>query len=125
MVETPTTFNVDGKIITKQQELANTMVNFYMNKVNRIKDRLPRVRHDPLKLLKRVFSRWQPPGRIPAFTIQSVSQGEVFLMIKKLKQSHAYGRDKLDAASVKLGVKYLIGPITHCVNLSLSQNKFP
>ena len=42
-----------------------------------------------------------------------------------MKQSHAYGRDKLDAASVKLAVKHLIGPITHIVNLSLSQKTFP
>ena len=46
-------------------------------------------------------------------------------MIKKLKISHAYGRDQIDAASVKIASKHLIGPITHIVNLSLGTNIFP
>ena len=120
----PTTFCIEGRMITRQQELANTMVNFYWNKVNNIKHKLPRVRQDPLWYLRKAFSRWQPPGRIPEFSIQPVTLREVVAMINNLKQSHAYGIDKLDAASVKLAVKYLAGPITHIVNLSLSQNNF-
>ena len=37
------------------------------------------------------------------------------VIVKNLKNSHAYGIDRIDAASVKIAAKYLIGPITHIV----------
>ena len=46
-------------------------------------------------------------------------------MISNLKNSHAYGIDKFDPYTVKLGAARLIPPITHIINLSLSSGKFP
>ena len=45
-------------------------------------------------------------------------------MIKNLKNSHAYGRDKIDAATMKMAVKFLLEPITHVINLSLTGKVF-
>ena len=78
---TPTTFLVDGSVVTKQQDLANVLVDFYKNKVHNIKDRIPRVRTDPMRHLHRIFARWRPAGRIPDFKICLVTQREVFTMI--------------------------------------------
>ena len=46
-------------------------------------------------------------------------------IIKKIKNSHAFGRDNIDAATVKAAKKYQVKPITHVVNLSLGTSRFP
>ena len=80
---------------------------------------------DPHRYLKRALDRWVPPGGKPKFSLKSTNLEEVMSLLKKLKGSHAYGRDELDASLLKL-VAPVIGPvITHVINLSLGTAKFP
>ena len=90
---------------------------YYEKKVNDIKGNLPKVRSDPMKLLRRLFRDWIPAGRKPELIIKKVTEKEIFNMIAKLKNSHAYGRDLIDGSTVKLAAKYLSGPIAHVVKL--------
>ena len=46
-------------------------------------------------------------------------------MISKLKNSHAYGIDKIDAVTIKMAAATLIPVITHVINLSLCTAQFP
>ena len=121
----PTCFKINGRTVTKQQELADTQAQFYEQKVNRIKNSLPRVRDDPLKYLKKAWSVWEPQKNIQEFKIQQVTEAQVFAMISKLKNSHAIGRDKIDGSTTKMVGKYLAKPIAHCINLSLGTSVFP
>ena len=50
-----TRLNFEGRILTKQNEIANAQAKFYKSKVDKIKNNLPRVRFDPLKLLRQAF----------------------------------------------------------------------
>ena len=61
----PKAFIIDGKPIRTQQDVANEQANFYENKVAGIKNRLPKVRRDPLYFLRKAYGRWVPAGRIP------------------------------------------------------------
>ena len=72
-----------------------------------------------MKILRRSFRDWIPAGRIPELTVKKVTEKEIFNMIAKLKNSHTYGRDLIDASTVKFAAKFLSGPIAHVVNLSL------
>ena len=121
----PKSFIIDGKPIRSQVDVANAQANFYENKVIGIKNRLPKVRRDPLHFLKKAFGRWVPTGRIPKLILGQTTELEVLKIIKKFKNSHAFGRDNLDAATIKIGGKYLSRPIAHIVNLSLSKSTFP
>ena len=95
----PTSFNVGGVTISKQNDLANIQAKYYFDKILTIKSKLPLVRTDPLKYLKLAFEQWVPPGRIPTFSVKNVTEGEVVEMLKNHKNSHAYGHDEIDAAS--------------------------
>ena len=121
----PKSFIIDGKPIRSQVEVANVQANFYENKVEGIKNRLPKVRRDPLYFLNKAFGRWVPSGRIPKLLLGQTTELEVLNIIKKFKNSHAFGRDNLDAATIKIGGKYLSRPIAHIVNLSLLKSTFP
>ena len=122
---TPSCFKVDNVVFRKQKDLANIQVDYYEKKVNTIKDKLPRVNVDPLEILRSSFERWRPAGGRPSFVLKSVTEKEVGEMIAKLKNSHAYGIDRIDAASIKMAAGILIPGITHVINLSLCQAKFP
>ena len=121
----PKSFLVEGRPIRTQVEVANVQADFYENKVEGIKNRLPKVRTDPLYFLDRAFSRWIPNGRIEKMKFGKVTDNEVLEIIKKNKNSHAFGRDKLDAATIKMGGNYLCSPIAHIINLSLGKSTFP
>ena len=91
----------------------------------KIKHNLPRVNFDPLWTLKRVFDRWQPLEGKPGFSLKSVTVSEVFKIISKIKNSHTFGNDNLDATFIKLVAPTLSPVIAHIVNLSLGTVTFP
>ena len=117
----PTAFIIEGRIIRKQVDLANAQQDYYVEKIANIRSARPRVRNNPYKYLERLFSRWVPLKQKPVFSLKSIQSGDIFKMLKKMKNSHAFGRDELDAATIKI-----VAPIfAHLVNLSLGTAKFP
>ena len=75
--------------------------------------------------LKRILERWDPTGGKKKFTLKSVTENDILKMISKIKSSHAFRRDKVDTAVVKLAAPILVPIITHIVNLSLGTLSFP
>ena len=121
----PTSLKTENGILRKQIDITKCQVIYYENKIRTIKMKLPQVNTDPLALLRRAFRRWIPPGGRPGFKLRSVTEKEVGEMIGKLKQSHTYGIDRIDATIIKMAASVLIPGITHTINLSLSSAKFP
>ena len=79
----PTCFLVGGRAIRKQQDIAETQASYYQDKINQIKEDLPKVNIDPLSVLKRFFRKWIPAGGRPKFELKSVETGEILNMKKK------------------------------------------
>ena len=121
----PSCLKVDGITYRKQKEIANCQMEFYINKIQNVRNKLPKVNTDPLSTLRKLFSRWIPAGGMPKFVLKCVTEKEVGDMINNLKKSHAFGIDKFDAFTIKMAAGTLIPPITHIINLSLSTGHFP
>ena len=121
----PTSLRTEQGIIRKQKDMANCLASYYSEKIKKIKSKLPRVNGDPLEILRRLYNRWDPELIRPQFKLRSVSELEVGKLISKLKNSHAFGIDRIDAATLKIAAGILIPSITHVINLSLSSGKFP
>ena len=119
------TVQYNGSLVRKQKDMANLLAEFYQKKVALVKDSLPGVGFDPLFVLKRAMARWKPTGGPPKFTIKETNCKEVLEMLQSMKQSHAYGRDLIDSATVKLGAEILAPIFTHVINLSIKNRKFP
>ena len=121
----PTKFLLDGVSYSKPKDIANLQANYYRSKIDKIKNELPRVNWDPLYLFKKAHSRWQPTNGKPTFTLKSATQVQVSNIISKMKVSHAFGVDKIDAETLKLAAPTVIPAVTHTINLSLGTGVFP
>ena len=120
----PDCFQVAGRAVTKQKEIADVQANYYESKIIKIRSMLPKVNIVSLKYFKRAHGRWIPSGGRPSFFIKSTSVKEVTILVRELRGSHAFGRDELDSSFLKLAAP-TIGPIiTHIVNLSVSGVKY-
>ena len=121
----PSCFQVAGRTIRGQKELANEQIKFYENKVIEIKHSLPGVGQDPLRYLRLAFERWNPTNGKPNFKLEYTTISEVLENIKALKNSKAFGRDKIDAVTIKIAAPVIAPAIAHVINLSLGVGKFP
>ena len=121
----PSSFHLDGVAVSNQKEMANAQARHYAEKITKIKNELPKVNQDPLRYLKRAFSRWRPPGGKPQFSLKSITLSETSKMIDNLSNSHAFGRDNLDASIIKVAAPVISPAITHILNLSLGTAVFP
>ena len=59
------------------------------------------------------------------FSLKQTNTKEVLEMINNLKNSHSFGRDQIDASSLKLEAQTLVPIIAHILNLSLWKSHFP
>ena len=116
---------MDGASYSKQKDIANMQAQYYKEKIDKIKNELPRVNFDPLLLLKKAHARWQPVNGKPAFNLKSATEIQVSTIIAKMKVSHAFGVDKIDAETLKLAAPSVIPAVTHTINLSLGTGVFP
>ena len=57
--------------------------------------------------------------------MKSVTKRDIEKMVTKMKNSHSFGRDRIDAITIKLAAPILIPVLTHVGNLSLGTGKFP
>ena len=121
----PKSFLIDGKTTSKQSELANIQAEYYVSKVKKVKENLPKVRTDPLMYLRKAFTQWQPVGGRPVFQVRKTTPIEVIKMLQQMKDSHAFGIDGLDSATMKMARLTLARPISVVINLSLETRKFP
>ena len=121
----PSCFMVAGIAIRKQRDLAEAQMSYYTNKIIEVRESLPKVNQDPLKYLREAFKRWRPTNGKPKFYLKTVTNFEVFKMINNLKNSHAFGRDEIDGASLKLVAPVLAPIIGHLINLSLGTSTVP
>ena len=121
----PLAFMSNGTLTRKQKEVADIQMQYYCDKVKSIKESLPLVRNNPLAALKKLFDRWSLVHARQSFSLKSVTTVETLKMIKNLKNSHAFGLDELDAASIKLVASDLAPIFAHVINLSLGTTNFP
>ena len=121
----PSCLMKDGRTTMKQEEIAEIQSEYYTEKIKKIRNSLPKVNIDPLWLLKKIFTKWNPTNGKPKFNLKPVEEKVIWKMIMKMKNSHAYGTDGLDAMIVKQNVKSLAPIFTHIVNLSLNTARYP
>ena len=49
-------------------------MNFYVEKIEKIKNKIPKVNINPLQLLKNQFEKWRPVERPPILEIKNVTE---------------------------------------------------
>ena len=109
-----------GRLITKPQELANAQNEFFLDKINIIRDNLPPPTSDPLQTLRSAMR-----GRSCEFSLKPVHPDEVDKIISNLSNSSSFGLDMLDTYIIKLVKLDILPAVTHIINLSISSKEYP
>ena len=110
----------NGIFVNSPARLAGTMNSFFVDKVAGLRERIPQVNSDPHAKLRESMR-----NRTCTMKFRAVTPDEVLDIIKALKNSKSTGVDNLDTWTIKLVAEDILPAITHILNLSISQSKFP
>ena len=116
----PSQLVINGELKNKPKEMADCMNDFFVQKVNELRARIPACRVDPLDRVKLAMK-----DRNCSLQLKAVHPEEVSKIIKGMKTSKTCGLDNIDSYVLKLACEELTPGITHIVNLSISERKFP
>ena len=116
----PTKLVENGSLFSKPADLARIMNQYFVNKVRNLRENLPQNPGDPLALVRRLMM-----NRKCSLKLKSVHPDQVLKIISNLKSSSSCGLDSIDSKILKLVKHQLVPVITHIINLSISQRKFP
>jgi hypothetical protein len=112
----PTKFKIGDTIITDKTTIANSFNDYFINIGNNLTRNICESNHDPLTYMS---------GSNPnSLFISEVQQHEVRKIILSLKEASA-GWDGMHAKVIRRTFEFYIEPLTHVLNLSLSQGFFP
>ena len=107
-------------LLNRPRELAECMNSFFIWKVKNLIENLEPSNSDPLSNLRQLMS-----NRKCAFKLQPVHPDKVEKMISELKNSGSVGLDYIDTKVIKLVKEEIVPTITHILNLSIVNSKFP
>ena len=116
---TPTQLKVDNKLITSAKKIAQSMNEFFINKVLIIRAGMTAAAITVTKV------RDTMRNKVCRMSLSHVSVEKVTKILKGLSNSRSTGIDELDNFSIKLAADTISQPIHHIVSLSLIQKKFP
>ena len=77
-----------------------------------------------MEVLKSSMSSWLGRANLPEFRISEISLIETRGLIRGLGSSKAYGRDELDAFTLKIGIDFLAPLICDMINISVREKLF-
>ena len=110
-------FKIGENLITIDNELISNKFNdFFINIGPTLAKSIPHVNKSPLSYLGNRLTE--------SIYLAPVSENEIGQFIKSLKDTAA-GFDDLNAMCLKISSQFLVKPLTHICNLSLSQGIFP
>ena len=120
----PSSFIIQGKLTNKPKEVAEHQMEYFDQKLKKLKDDLPYSATDPLKTLREAMERWEGADQRPEMQIREITPIDTLNIIKSLGNSTCMSNDGLDSNAIKLVTTTLYNPITHIVNLSIKTGKF-
>ena len=108
---------MEENLITTDNELISNKFNdFFINIGPTLAKSISHVNKSPLSYLGNRFTE--------SIYLAPVSENEIGQLMKSLKDTAA-GFDDLNAMCLKISSQFLVKPLTHICNLSLSQGIFP
>ena len=120
----PQRFLIDGKLTSKPAEVANHQLDFYIKKIQEIKNKIPITDRNPHRFLDKALSDWVHKDERPIFEFKPINLNETKVLISTLSTSPALGHDNLDALAIKSAGDKLLIPLQRLVNLSLTSARY-
>ena len=102
--------------------MAQVQMEYFLKKINNLIACLPARRNNPLKVLTEAFTRWNKSDLLPELSLKPINELET--LMSSLNNSTAFGRDELDACTMKMAARHIHRPIRHITNLSITTGIF-
>ena len=116
----PTHLFESGKYINSPSGLAATMNKYFIDKVKKLQNSIPKVETDPLARLRGTMR-----NRECTFELKLITKEEVLKIISSLNNSSATGVDFIDTQTLKLVKEEIAEALTTIINLSIQTSTFP
>ena len=116
---TPHQIEVGGKLITKARLIATHMNEFFIEKVQQIREAMGQSVVN-LTTCTKIMT-----GKKIGLSLKHVSVEQIKKLLKNLKNSRSTSIDELDNFAVKVSADIIAAPLHHVIVLSINQNKFP
>ena len=104
--------------------MANAQLDFFNEKLAKIKNSLPVNNMDPMEILNEALDKWDKTASREVFNIEEITEVEMLEALKTLGNSTSCGMEGLDSISLKLLAPLLSRPLTHIANLSIRNSTF-
>ena len=105
---------------TKSLDIAECQNEHFLDKVRKIRDNLPQSDLDPHQHLKDFMK-----NKKCKFDLSYVHPQQVHDIISSMSNSGAFGLDDIDSYIIKLVKDEVTPALTHIINLSIKQKKYP
>ena len=110
-----------NQLIEDPLELAEKFNSFFKEKVEKLAAGIKKnPNSDPFLHLNEKMH-----GSNLHFKLKTVSEKEVFEILRGLKPKRSYGKDGISSEILKLGAKVLVVPLTYIINSSILTGKYP
>ena len=116
---TPNQLKVDSQLVTSAKKIAQSMNEFFINKVQTIRAGMAAVAFKLTKVHDIMH------GKHCEMKLNHVGLPKVKKILKSLSNSRSTGLDELDNYSIKLAADSISQPVHHIVTLSIMQKRFP
>lgn len=107
----------NGKEISSHTEIAESFNNYFSSVGSKLAAQIPTTNNS--------YKKYLTKPNLHSFYLLSVTEMEVFSVIKSLKNSFSSGADGIPASIIKSCFHCFIGPLTHIINLSFKSGIFP
>ena len=104
--------------------MAKIQNDYYIEKVNTIREQLPK-EGDPLRILRSLMTERNRPDITPELEFRAVHPEEVEKIIKQLKNTKSCGTDWVDTKILKLSQNIILPALTHLINLIITTGIYP
>ena len=109
----PQRFLIEGRVVSKPNEMSNSQLDFYNTKVENLIKNLPNSDRDPLRYLKEAMNTWEERDARPIFHFREINKTDVLKLIGSLSNSEAFGVDEIDALALKSVAQEISEPLIH------------
>ena len=98
----------EGVVYTKPADLARVMNSFFVNKIQKLRQKLPQNPGDPLSLVRKLMQ-----NRRCSLELKPIHPDEVYKILSNLKSSSSCGVDDISSSVLKLIKNEITPTLTH------------
>ena len=113
----------NGTLVSDPKKVCNIMNQYFVDKITKLKMRTNLDIDKSAEIMDK-YLKWDR-SNVSKFQFTPVHQWQVMKVIESLNNTHSVGDDQVSAIVIKNCKNVLVNPLTHIINLCLTQGYYP